>query len=169
MTKKLWKAKSKIKLNSHLYNFEKYISKKFKQNFDKKYNKILNWSIKNSGEFWSSVWDFCKVKGIKGRNKIKKSKIFYKNIFLPNSKVNFAENLLSKKNNSKAITFVSENGFREERSWKNLNNNVGKLQDFFKKIGLIKRDRVAAYMINSIETVETFIATSSIGAIWSSC
>ena len=169
MNKKLWKAKSKIKLNSHLYNFEKYISKKFKQNFDKKYNKILNWSIKNSGAFWSSIWDFCKVKGTKGKNKIKKSKIFYKNIFLPNSKLNFAENLLSKKNNSKAITFISENGFREERNWKCLNNNIGKLQNFFKKIGLIKRDRVAAYMINSIETVETFIATSSIGAIWSSC
>ena len=40
MNKKLWKAKSKIKLNSHLYNFEKYVSKKFKQNFDQKYNKI---------------------------------------------------------------------------------------------------------------------------------
>ena len=43
---------------------------------------------------------------------------------MPNSKLNFAENLLSKKNNSKAVTFVSENGFREERKWKNLNNNV---------------------------------------------
>ena len=97
MTKKLWQAKSKIKLNSHLYNFEKYVSKKFKQNFDKKYNRILNWSIRNPGDFWSTVWDFCEVKGTKGRNKIKKSKIFHKNIFLPNSKLNFAENLLSKK------------------------------------------------------------------------
>ncbi len=169
MTKKLWQAKSDIKSNSNLYNYEKYIFEKFNQKFNNKFNKILNWSIENPGDFWSSVWDFCKVKGIKGQNILKKSKIFYKNIFLPNSKVNFAENLLSKKENSKAITFLSENGFREERSWKNLNDNVGKVQDFFKKIKLIKKDRVAAYMVNSIETVETFISTSSIGAIWSSC
>ena len=169
MTKKLWVATSNVKANSNLYNYEKFISKKFNQEFNQEYRKILSWSIENLDNFWNTIWDYCKVKGIKGKEKIKKSNIFYRNIFLPNSKLNFAENLLSKKNNSKAVTFVSENGFREERNWNNLNNNVGKLQDFFKKIGLVKKDRVAAYMINSIETVETFIATSSIGAIWSSC
>ena len=58
-----------------------------------------------------SWWDFSEVNGFKSKIKIKKSKIFYKNKFLPNSKLNFAENLLSKNNKDKAITFVSENGF----------------------------------------------------------
>ncbi len=169
MSKILWKANSETKLNSNLYRFEKFISKKFNKKFNKKYEKILNWSIKKSDDFWSSVWDFCKVKGIKSNNKIKKSKIFYKNIFLPNSYLNFAQNLLSKKTPSKAITFLSENGFREERSWKDLHNNVSKLQDFFNKIKLLNGNRVAAYTINSIETVEAFLATASIGAVWSSC
>ena len=169
MSKILWKANSETKLNSNLYRFEKFISKKFNKKFNKKYEKILNWSIKKSDDFWSSIWDFCKVKGIKSNNKIKKSKIFYKNIFLPNSSLNFAQNLLSKKTPSKAITFLSENGFREERSWKDLHNNISKLQIFFNKIKILNGNRVAAYTINSIETVEAFLATTSIGAVWSSC
>jgi len=169
MSKILWKAKSQTKLNSNLYKFEKFISKKFNKKFNKKYEKILNWTIKNPDKFWSSVWDFCQVRGIKSNNKIKKSKKFYKNIFLPNSSLNFAQNLLVKETNTKAVTFLSENGFREERTWKNLHDSVANLQDFFSKIKVINRDRVAAYTINSIETVEAFLATSSIGAIWSSC
>ena len=169
MTKKLWEASSIQKKNSILFAFEKYISKKFNNNFNNNYKKILDWSIKNSPEFWSSFWDFAKIKGIKSANKIKKSKTFYKNLFLPNSKLNFAENLLSKNNNEKAITFISENGFREERSWAELNQDTSNLTQFFKNKKIRPKDRVAAYMPNTIETVEAFIATASIGAIWSSC
>tara|TARA_B100000965_G_scaffold359773_1_gene340065 strand:- start:536 stop:2497 length:1962 start_codon:yes stop_codon:yes gene_type:complete len=169
MTKKLWEASSIQKKNSILFAFEKYISKKFNNNFNNNYKKILDWSIKNSPEFWSSFWDFAKIKGIKSAKKIKKSKTFYKNLFLPNTKLNFAENLLSKNNKEKAITFISENGFREERSWEELNQDTSNLTQFFKNKKIRPKDRVAAYMPNTIETVEAFIATASIGAIWSSC
>ena len=169
MTKKLWQASLNQKKNSILFDFEIYISKKYNKKFDKNYKKLLEWSIKNSSEFWSSFWDFSKIKGVKSKQNIKRSKIFYKNQFLPNSKLNFGENLLSKNTNEKAITFISENGFREERSWKQLRLNTSKLLKFFKDIKLNKGDRVAAYMPNCIETAEAFIATSSIGGIWSSC
>ena len=169
MTKKIWQASLNQKRNSILNNFEKYISEKFNKNFNGDYQKILNWSIKNSPEFWSAFWSFSKIKGIKGNKKIKKSKIFYKNKFLPNSKLNFAENLLTKNNNEKAITFISENNYREERTWNKLNENTSKLIQFLKDKKIKKKDRIAAYMPNTIETVEAFLATSSIGAIWSSC
>jgi len=169
MSKKLWQASPDQKKKSHLRSYEQFISKKFKKNFNGKYKNILKWSIKNSGNFWSSIWDFSEIKGLKGKLKIKKSKIFYKNIFLPNSKLNFAENLLSKNNEDKAITFISESGFREERSWHKLNLNVSKVSKFLKSIKIKKKDRIAAYLPNSIETVEAFIASSSLGAIWSSC
>ena len=55
MTQKLWQASSKQKKNSILFSFEKYISKKFNKNFSGDYQNILNWSIKNSPEFWSEV------------------------------------------------------------------------------------------------------------------
>ena len=105
MKQKLWEASSIQKKNSLLSNYEQFISKKFKKNFNQKYENILKWSIKNPGNFWSSIWDFSEIKGNKSKLKIKKSKIFYKNKFLPNSKLNFAENLLSK--NNKMRTFSS--------------------------------------------------------------
>ena len=169
MSKKLWEASVNQKKKSLLWSYEQFISKQFKKNFDNKYENILKWSIKNPGNFWSSIWDFSKIKGFKGKLKIKKSKTFYKSKFLPSSKLNFAENLLSKNNNDKAITFISENGFREERSWHELNLNASKISKFLKGINIKKKDRVAAYMPNIIETVEAFIASSSLGIIWSSC
>ena len=169
MSKKLWEASVNQKKKSLLWSYEQFISKQFKKNFDNKYENILKWSIKNPGNFWSSIWDFSKIKGFKGKLKIKKSKTFYKSKFLPSSKLNFAENLLSKNNNDKAITFISENGFREERSWYELSLNASKISKFLKGINIKKKDRVAAYMPNIIETVEAFISSSSLGIIWSSC
>ena len=167
--KKLWSASKKQILNSNLYKYEQFINSKYKVKFGLNYNKILNWSIKNPGNFWDSIWDFCKVKGTKDKLKLIKSKVFYKNNFLPKNKLNFADNILSKKDNSKAITFISENGFKEIRSWRQLNKNVRKIVSFFKKIKIKKGDRVAAYLPNLIETVEYFVATSAVGGIWSSC
>jgi len=165
----LWSASKKQILNSNLHKYEQFINSKYKVKFGLNYNKILNWSIKNPGNFWDSIWDFCKVKGTKDKLKLIKSKIFYKNNFLPKNKLNFADNILSKKDNSKAITFISENGFKEIRSWRKLNKNVRKIVSFFEKIKIKKGERVAAYLPNLIETVEFFVATAAVGGIWSSC
>jgi acetoacetyl-CoA synthetase len=169
MTKKLWQASLSQKKNSNLFAFESYISKKFNKKFNNDFQKILDWSIKNSSDFWDSFWDFTRIDGIKGSKKIKRSKVFYKNLFLPGSKLNFANNLLPKKDKKKAATFISENGFREERSWQKLNHNSNKLVQFLKDKKINQKDRVVAYMPNTIETVEAFISTAAIGAIWSSC
>ena len=144
------------------------MSSKYSFKITQNYKKLIEWSIKNPKKFWSSIWDFAGVTGIKNE-KFEKSNIFFKNKFLKNSKLNFAENLLKKNDNSKAITFVSENGYKKVRSWKELNINVGKIVNFFLSIKLKKKDRIAAYLPNLIETVESFIATSAIGSIWSSC
>tara|TARA_Y100000817_G_scaffold283958_1_gene250214 strand:- start:77 stop:2035 length:1959 start_codon:yes stop_codon:yes gene_type:complete len=167
--KKLWAASKNTKINSNLYSFEKFISQKYSLNLKKNYQKILRWSIDNSPIFWDAVWDYCKIKGFKGKKKIIKSKTFYKNNFFPDHKLNFTENILSKEDNSKAITFISENGFKEIKTWKNINNNVSRLTKLLKKINVKSKDRVAGYMANTSETVEGFLATASLGAIWSTC
>ena len=168
MHKKLWEASLSQKKNSNLAHFEKFLNQNFK--FKGKYNfkKLLNWSIRKPNLFWSAVWDFSKVKGIKSE-RYKKTKKFIDNKFLLNSKLNFSENLLSKANNEKAVTFISENGFKEVRTWKELKNNTENLSNFFLSHKISSNDRIAAYMPNQIETVECFLATSAIGAIWSSC
>ena len=168
MSKKLWEASQTKKKYSNLYKYEKFLSKKYDLNFKQNYSRILKWTINNPNKFWSSIWDFAGVKGIK-KEKSYLSKTLFKSKFLINSELNFAENLLSKNDNSKAITFISENGYREVRSWKDLNLNVNKIANFIKKINIKENDRVAAYLPNLIETVEAFIATTSLGAIWSSC
>ena len=169
MNKKLWEPSKTLKLNSNLLKFEKFISNRFKKNFNGNYEKIHNWTIKNPQSFWNSVWDYSKVKGNKGKNNNKKFSKFYKNTFLNNSKLNFTENLLSKNNDDKAITFISENGFREIKNWKELNVNVKKVSTFLRNLNIKSKDRVVAYMPNISETVEAFLGTVAIGSIWSSC
>ena len=168
MNKKLWEASPTVKNKSNLFRYEKFLVKHYKYKFSKKFNKLLKWSNDNPSNFWSSVWDFTGVKGQK-KFKFKYTKNLINSRFLIGSKLNFAENLLSKNDNTKAITFISENGFKEIRTWKQLNINTSKIIEFFKKIKIKKKDRIAAYLPNVIETVESFIATSSIGGIWSSC
>ena len=73
--KKLWRASKNQILNSNLMQYEKFIKDKYNLNFKSNYDKIFNWSIKHKGNFWDSIWDFCKVKGLKGKHKIKSSKI----------------------------------------------------------------------------------------------
>ena len=169
MNKKLWEPSRKIKLNSNLLKFEKYTSNRFKKKFNNNFEKIHNWTIKNPQNFWNCLWDYAKVKGIKGVDKERKFFKFYKNTFLSNSKLNFTENLLSKNNDDKAITFISENGFREIKNWRDLNVNVKKVSAFLRKLNIKSKDRVAAYMPNISETVEAFLGTVDIGSIWSSC
>ena len=169
MSQKLWEASSRIKKKSELFAFEKFISEKLNKKFNNDFKKIHKWSVENSEDFWDLFWDYSKIKGSKSKIKIKKSRVFHKNIFLPKSKLNFAENLLSKNNNEKAVTFISENGFKEIRNWKQLNQNVSKVYKFLKDIKIRRKDRIVAYMPNIIEIVEAFIASSSTGAIWSSC
>ncbi len=168
MTMKLWEASKDQKNKSNLFRYENFLNQRYKIRFNKNYSKLHNWSIKNPEKFWSSIWDFANVKG-KKIEKFYKSKELFKNQFFLNSRLNFAENLLSKNDNSKAITFVSENGYKEIRKWNELNINVGKISFYLKKINIKEKDRVAAYLPNLIETVESFLATVSIGAIWSSC
>ena len=169
MNKKLWEPSRKIKLNSNLLKFEKYTSNRFKKKFNNNYEKIHSWTIKYPQNFWSCLWDYAKVKGIKGLDNERKFSKFYKNTFLTNSKLNFTENLLSKNNDDKAITFISENGFREIKNWRDLNINVKKVSTFLRKLNIKSKDRVVAYMPNISETVEAFLGTVDIGSIWSSC
>ncbi len=149
---------------------------KFIKVINKKYNLVLisfsdlhNWSVKNKSDFWSSIWDFFEVIGSKGTepyiepiNHMPGSKFF------PKGKLNYAENMLSGDVSGTAIVFKSENKIRKEVSWKDIKTQASALANFLKEEGVVKGDRVAAYMPNMPETVIMMLATSSIGAIFSS-
>ena len=169
MKKYLWKLNNKKLNKTNLFLYSKFINKNFKVDVVADFNKLWKWSIENPKHFWNSIWDFTKIKGSKGNIILKKSKIFYKNKFFPQAKLNYAQNILIKKNNKPAIIFKSENGYRTSITWKNLNLSVNRLSNWMKNNGIKKGDRVAAYLPNIPETVTAYISTSTIGAVWSSC
>ncbi len=168
MPKKLWEPSKALIKNSNLFKYEKFVSKNYKYNFSGNYKKLLDWSVKNPEDFWNSIWNYFEIIGAK-TNKFKLAKDLINSKFFVDSKLNFAENLLLKNSNQKAITFVSENGYREQKSWRELNIDVKKIITFYKKINISEKDRIAAYTPNQIETVECFLSASAIGSIWSSC
>ena len=165
----LWKI-NRQKLNkTNLALYVRFIEKKYKTNFRLDYSKIWQWSVNNPKFFWKSIWDFTKVKGYLGSNLMKKSNIFFKNKFFPEAKLNYAQNILKKNNADPAIIFKSENGYKNVLSWKKLNLDVANISQWMKNNGVKKGDRVAAYLPNIPETVIAYLATSALGAIWSSC
>jgi acetoacetyl-CoA synthetase len=164
----LW-ALNKEKLNkTNLALYSNFIRKNYNFNSSNDYNKIWQWSVDNPKTFWKSVWDFTKIKGKLGDILLKESNIFYKNKFFPNTKINYAENLLKKNNSENAIIFKSENGFKKKINWKNFNLNVSAISQWMKYKGINKGDRVAAYLPNIPETVIAYISAATLGAIWSS-
>jgi acetoacetyl-CoA synthetase len=165
----LWKI-NKEKLNeTNLAKYSDFIKKKYNMDSGNDFNKIWKWSIDNPKFFWKSIWDFTKVKGKIGNSLLKESDIFFKNSFFPYAKLNYAENLLVKNNNKLSIIFKSENGYKNNLSWKNLNLNIAQISSWMKENGIKKGDRVAAYLPNIPETVIAYISTSVLGAVWSSC
>ena len=165
MKKILWKpSEQKIK-ESTLLDFTKYINFKSDNNF----KKLWEWTVLNPEIFWSKFWDYSKIIGNKGKEIIRKDNVFNKTKFFPDSKINYSENILKKRNNEIAINFLSESGFEENISWKLLYEKVCKFSSYLKSLDLKKGDRVAAYVPNKIETVISFLACAKNGIIWSSC
>jgi len=165
MEKFLWEPSGKRKKESLLEDFSKYINIKSNYNF----KNLWKWSVDHPEEFWSKFWDYSKIIGDKGKEIIRYNKIFNKTNFFPDSKLNYSENILKKKSSEIAISFLSEKGFEEDISWKQLYSKVCKFSNYLKSIGLKKGDRVAAYVPNKIETIISFLACAKNGIIWSSC
>ena len=165
MKKPLWQPSENKKNNSILEDFSKFI------NFDsgKNFKDLWEWSVSEPEIFWSKFWDYSKIIGEKGKEIIRKDKVFNKTKFFPDSKLNYSENILKKRNNDIAISFLSENGFEESISWNLLYEKVCKFSSYLKSLDLKQGDRVAAYVPNKIESIISFLACAKNGIIWSSC
>ena len=165
MNKFLWKPSDKRIRDSLLDDFCKFV----KINNNKNFKEIWKWSIDNPKLFWSKFWDYSKIIGQKGEEIIRSNKVFNKNKFFPDAKLNYSENILKKRTDDLAINFLSEKGFEEHISWKELYEKVCKFSFYLKSLNLKKGDRVAAYVPNKIESIICFLACAKNGIIWSSC
>jgi acetoacetyl-CoA synthetase len=165
MNKALWQPSEKRRKDSSLKEFIKFVD--FEEN--KNFKDFWKWSVTEPEIFWSKFWDYSKIIGNKGKEVIRKDKVFNKTKFFPDSKINYSENILKKRTEDVAINFLSEKGFEESITWKSLYEKVCKFSSYLKSLNLKKGDRVAAYVPNKIESIICFLACAKNGIIWSSC
>ncbi len=132
--------------------------------------KILHqWSIDQKEHFWDAVWEFCEIRGDKGHAILKDNGCFSQAKWFPNAQLNFAENLLKRRDKKTALIFRGEKNCRREISYHELYQQVAQFAGQLRKAGITVGDCVAGVMPNTIETAIAMLATASIGATWSSC
>ncbi len=132
------------------------------------YDSFWRWSVENPEKFWDSIWNICGVVGEKGKTILENGEDMRKARFFPDAKINYAENLLKRRDEAAAIIFRNELGAEKTYSFEQLYEEVARWQSQFKKWGVQKGDRVAAFMPNMPETIIAMLACTSLGAIWSS-
>ncbi len=134
------------------------------------YSQLHTWSISESDKFWLSLWDFGEVVSeTRGTIVLRDADKMPGAIFFPEARLNFAENLLRRRDDSPAIIFRGENGTERVLSFRELYGLVSQLRQAMIETGIHAGDRVAAILPNIPEAVACMLAAASIGAIWSSC
>ena len=133
------------------------------------YATLHRWSIEHRAAFWSMVWEYGGVIGERGDgpvlvdgDRMPGAKWF------PDARLNFAENLLRRRDDATAVLFRGEDRVRRSLSFRELHDAVSVLAQALRAAGVAKGDRVAGYLPNMPEAVIAMLATASIGAIWSS-
>ena len=130
------------------------------------YSELHTWSIENPGQFWSRAWDDCEIIGEKGGNFYTPGADFISSHFFSDATLNVAQNLLSKgKDGDIAIVSILEDGARKEITWSELRAQVGATTAAMKAAGIVKGDRVVAWVPNVTETIIYALGALSIGAI----
>ena len=131
---------------------------------------LYQWSVTEPAQFWQSVWSFCGVIGDAGNgpalvdgHRMPGARWF------PTARLNYAENLLRRRDRSPAIVFWGEDRLKSEVTCAELYSEVSRLAQVLRELGVKPGERVAGYMPNIPGTVIAMLATASLGAVWSSC
>jgi acetoacetyl-CoA synthetase len=131
---------------------------------------VQEFSLAQPEAFWDAIWDFCKVKAsAKGKTVMAHPGRMPHAGFFPEARLNYAENVLLKRDDTPALIFRSETGQRQELSWRMLHEQVSLLQQALVNLGVGKGDRVCAVVPNHPVAIIGLLACASLGAIWSSC
>ena len=165
----IWQPSSESKKLSNLSRFIEFVNQRYSQSIKTEYQDIWNWSVNNIDSFWSLIWDFSEIKGIKGTKISENLGLMPGAKFFPEARLNYAENLLRTPDDTIAIEEFREDGFSNNLTRKDLKTKALKMAGWMKRQGVKKGDRVCAYMPNCSETIITMLATSALGAIFSSC
>ncbi|MGB0685622.1 MAG: AMP-binding protein, partial [Planctomycetota bacterium] len=132
------------------------------------YDRLWAWSTSERESFWAAVWEDAGVLGERGERVLADDAMPGARWF-PDARLNFAENLLARRDEAPALIFRGEDGRRRELSFAALAEEVRRLRAQFAVWGVGPGDRVAGFLPNLPEAVVGMLAASSLGAAWSSC
>ena len=131
---------------------------------------LYNWSVAHPENFWTAVWEFggiiAETRGervVEDRDKMPGARWF------PDARLNFAENLLRRRDDAPALIFSDERAAQREISYHELYDQVSRLTQALAAAGVGAGDRVAGFLPNIPEAAIAMLATASLGAVWSSC
>jgi len=133
------------------------------------YRDLWRWSVENVGEFWAALWDYFEVISDApyarplGREEMPGAEWF------PGTRLSYAEHVFRGHGDDEvALVHGSELRPTAETSWSELRREVARVAAGLRELGVGEGDRVVAYLPNIAEAVVAFLATASLGAIWSS-
>lgn len=167
MSELLWTPSKDRISKANITKFISYISEKEKIKLND-YHELYDWSINNIEKFWKCIWDYSGIIHSKDYNTILIDKGIKDSKWFVGSELNFAENLLRFNNDKTALISYRENYQPVRISYRELNSIVCKVANALKSFGISKGDRVAGYVANIPEAAIAMLATTSIGAVWSS-
>ncbi len=169
MTEPIWTpARERIE-SSNLARFLRYARDKHKATaYD--YRSLYRWSIEYPEQFWTAIWRYMEVRASKEWSSVLESGTQMPGArWFVGAELNFAENLLSGDDDTPALVFRGERGQRRSVTYAELRREVARVAAGLRAIGVRRGDRIAGYLPNVPETVVAMLATTSLGAVWSSC
>jgi acetoacetyl-CoA synthetase len=165
----LWQPDADWVAASNLQQFRNWL--KHHRNLEfADYAALRRWSVTQLDDFWQAIWDYYQVNASTPPTAVLGKRTMPGADWFPGARLNYAQHIMrNEKAGVAALLYASEQAPLKELSWTELAANVRKLATQLRAMGIKPGDRVAAYMTNIPEAVTAVLATSSIGAIWSSC
>lgn len=162
----LWNPAENGAEKSRLADFARFAGEK---DCDKAaYDRLQQWAVQKPEEFWSKFWDFSEIIGDKGKTVIQAIDQVPWARFFPDSKINYAENILRDRSDKPAIIARTQDGPDKILTWKQLYEQVSLWEQALRAAGITEGDKVAVYLPNIPEAMIILFAASSIGAVFAS-
>ncbi len=169
MSELMWTPSPERVRDSNLTAFMKHVNERQGKKFAR-YDDLYEWSICDSANFWAAVAEYAGVKFQKPADELfTEGPSMRESRFFTGATLNFAENLLSRRDNHLAFIYRNESGIRVQWTYAEVYAEVSRVALALKAQGVVAGDRVAGFMPNMPQTVIAMLATASIGAVWSSC
>ena len=167
----LWRPSAAQIASTNLASYVTWLGRERELNFSTAdYGGLQRWSSIEIEEFWRSIWDYFEVEADGDPSVVLADREMPGTDWFPNTSLNFAEHIFRDKDRQ-ALAIVEQSELRllREISWGELSDQVASIAAGLERLGVGAGDRIAAYLPNGSEAIAAFLATASIGAIWSSC